>query len=151
MARPSLLDKRIAYQFRSGALREQALTHRSFGSPHNERLEFLGDAVLNCVVAEDLYGRFPEMSEGQLSRLRANLVRRDSLSELAQALKISEFLRICHVQRELAGYGGWQHIASIREALATGVIPFLPVARADRTRRFSSRTRGIALLAVRTL
>src|SRR4051812_40257863 len=79
VARPPLLDKRIAYQFKSGALREQAVTHRSFGSPLNERLEFLGDGVLNCVIAEELYTRFPTLSEGQLSRLRANLVRKDSL------------------------------------------------------------------------
>lgn len=94
MARPPLLDKRIAYQFRSDALREQALTHRSFGSPHNERLEFLGDGVLNCIVAEELYNRFPALSEGQLSRLRANLVRKESLSAIASGLGLSEFIRL---------------------------------------------------------
>ena len=104
MARPPLLDKRIAYQFKSGALREQALTHRSFGSPHNERLEFLGDGVLNCVVAEELYSRFPTLSEGQLSRLRANLVRKESLSGIAQGLGLSEFLRLG--EGELASGGG---------------------------------------------
>ena len=104
MARPSLLDKRIAYQFRNGALREQALTHRSFGSPHNERLEFLGDAVLDCVVAEELYARFPALSEGQLSRLRANLVRKESLSSLARALGLSVLLRID--APAMAGAGG---------------------------------------------
>jgi ribonuclease-3 len=104
VARIPLLDKRIAYQFRSGALREQALTHRSFGSPHNERLEFLGDGVLNCVVAEELYNRFPALSEGQLSRLRANLVRKESLSGIAQGLGLSEFLRLG--EGELASGGG---------------------------------------------
>ena len=104
MARTPPLDKRIAYQFRSGALREQALTHRSFGSPHNERLEFLGDGVLNCVVAEELYNRFPTLSEGQLSRLRANLVRKESLSGIAQGLGLSEFLRLG--EGELASGGG---------------------------------------------
>lgn len=104
MARPSLLDKRIAYQFRSGALREQALTHRSHGSPHNERLEFLGDGVLNCVVAEELYNRFPSLSEGQLSRMRANLVRKESLSALAVSLGLSEFQRLG--EGELANGGG---------------------------------------------
>ena len=54
MARSSLLDKRIDYRFQDAALRDQALTHRSFGSPHNERLEFLGDAILSCAVAEEL-------------------------------------------------------------------------------------------------
>ena len=104
MARTPLLDRRIAYQFNSGALRDQALTHRSFGSPHNERLEFLGDGVLNCVVAEELYIRFPSLSEGQLSRLRANLVRKDSLSGIAQGLGLSEFLRLG--EGELASGGG---------------------------------------------
>jgi ribonuclease III len=104
VARIPLLDKRIAYQFKSGALREQALTHRSFGSPHNERLEFLGDGVLNCVVAEELYNRFPSLSEGQLSRLRANLVRKDSLSAIAQGLGLSEFLRLG--EGEVASGGG---------------------------------------------
>lgn len=104
MARPPLLDKRIAYQFKSAALREQALTHRSFGAPHNERLEFLGDGVLNCVVAEELYNRFPALSEGQLSRLRANLVRKESLSAIAQELGLSEFLRLG--EGEIANGGG---------------------------------------------
>ncbi len=104
MARPPLLDKRIAYQFKSESLREQALTHRSFGSPHNERLEFLGDGVLNCIVAEELFNRFPALSEGQLSRLRANLVRKDSLSVISQELGLSEFLRLG--EGELANGGG---------------------------------------------
>lgn len=104
MARPSLLERRIVYQFKNGALREQALTHRSYGSPHNERLEFLGDGVLNCVVAEELCNRFPALSEGQLSRMRANLVRRESLSALAQTLGLSEFLRLG--EGELASGGG---------------------------------------------
>ena len=104
MARPSLLDKRIAYQFKGEALREQALTHRSFGSPHNERLEFLGDGVLNCIVAEELFNRFPRLSEGQLSRMRANLVRKESLSAIALEMGLSEFLRLG--EGELANGGG---------------------------------------------
>jgi ribonuclease-3 len=104
VARPSLLDKRIAYRFKSDTLREQALTHRSSGSPHNERLEFLGDGVLNCIVAEELYNRFPGLSEGQLSRLRANLVRKESLSAIALELGLSEFLRLG--EGELANGGG---------------------------------------------
>ena len=104
MARPSLLDKRIAYPFKSGTLREQALTHRSYGSPNNERLEFLGDGAINCVVAEELYNRFPALSEGQLSRLRANLVRKDSLSAIAHGLGLTAFLRLG--EGELASGGG---------------------------------------------
>ena len=114
MAPPSLLDKRIAYQFKSDALREQALTHRSFGSPHNERLEFLGDGVLNCIVAEELYTRFAGLSEGQLSRLRANLVRKESLSAIALELGLSEFLRLG--EGELAS-GGRNRPSMLADAL----------------------------------
>jgi ribonuclease-3 len=68
------LRDRLGYAFRDAALLRQALTHRSYGTPHNERLEFVGDAVLNCVIARALYGRFPDIAEGDLSRARASLV-----------------------------------------------------------------------------
>ena len=83
MNRLATLESRLGYRFRDKALLEQALTHRSYGSPHNERLEFLGDGVLDCVVAEALYRRFPALSEGKLTRLRADLVREESLGSLA--------------------------------------------------------------------
>jgi len=67
----------------------QALTHRSYGTPHNERLEFIGDAVLNCVIAEALFERFPMSSEGELSRVRANLVNRDTLARLAREMSLA--------------------------------------------------------------
>ena len=68
-------EARIGYRFHDAALLEQALTHRSYGSPHNERLEYLGDSVLGCIMAEALYARFPSLSEGQLTRMKAALVR----------------------------------------------------------------------------
>lgn len=71
-----------------------ALTHRSHSSPHNERLEFLGDSILNCVVAHLLFERFPQLPEGDLSRLRANLVKKDTLHELALGLELGEQLRL---------------------------------------------------------
>ncbi len=114
MARPPLLDKRIAYQFRSDALREQALTHRSFGSPHNERLEFLGDGVLDCVIREELFGRFPQIAEGQLSKLRAKLVRKESLFVLARGLGLSDFLR---VNESVLGSDGGSSPAMLANAL----------------------------------
>lgn len=94
MSRAPRLEARIGYRFKSSALLEQALTHRSFGSPHNERLEFLGDGVLDCVVAEELYARFPDLPEGALSRLRANLVRQASLAGVARAIGLSEFMKL---------------------------------------------------------
>jgi len=72
------------YRFRNAELLRQALTHRSFGVPHNERLEFLGDSVLNCVVAATLFEHFPQLPEGDLSRLRASLVNQQTLFEIAQ-------------------------------------------------------------------
>lgn len=99
MARFPLLEKRLGYRFRNAALLDQALTHRSYGSPNNERLEFLGDGVLGCVVAEELCSRFPQLSEGKLTRLRANLVREDSLHDVALALGVHEFLRLGDSER----------------------------------------------------
>lgn len=117
MPRPPSLEKRIAYQFRSSALREQALTHRSYGSPHNERLEFLGDAVLSCAVAEELYGRFPGLSEGQLDKLRASLVRKETLATLAQELGLAEFLRIDEPALARVGGSSPSMLADAVEAL----------------------------------
>ena len=117
MARSSLLDKRIDYRFQDAALRDQALTHRSFGSPHNERLEFLGDAILSCAVAEELYGRFPALSEGQLSRLRANLVRKESLAVLAQGLRLSEYMRLGEGELASGGAGRPSILADTLEAI----------------------------------
>jgi len=91
--RPAL-ERALGHRFRNTGLIEQALTHRSFGSPHNERLEFLGDGVLGCVITEELYSRFPERTEGELSRLRANLVRETALAGIARVLGLSAFLRL---------------------------------------------------------
>ncbi|MCC5795548.1 MAG: ribonuclease III [Chromatiales bacterium] len=90
-----LLDwasKQLGYRFADPALLEQALTHRSAGSPHNERLEFLGDAVLGMVIAEALYRSQPDVSEGGLSRLRAGLVRRDTLAAVARDIGLGDRL-----------------------------------------------------------
>src|SRR5262245_54886089 len=88
------LERRIGHRFATPALLQQALTHRSYGSPHNERLEFLGDGVLGCVVAAELCKRFPEASEGELSRVRASLVREAALAESAREIGLSAFLRL---------------------------------------------------------
>jgi len=93
-ARNAALERRIGYRFRDPALLAQALTHRGYGSPHNERLEFLGDAVLGLVVTESLYRNSPEVAEGKLSRLRADLIREESLAGVARGLGLSEFLRL---------------------------------------------------------
>ncbi|GMV54762.1 MAG: ribonuclease 3 [Betaproteobacteria bacterium] len=86
------LEHEIGYVFQQKDLLRHALTHRSHGLPHNERLEFLGDGVLNCIVAALLYERFPDLSEGQLSRLRASLVRQDTLVRVAERLRLGEHI-----------------------------------------------------------
>jgi ribonuclease-3 len=88
------LRNALGYTFRKPELLTQALTHRSFGSTHNERLEFIGDAVLNCVVAATLFARFPALPEGDLSRMRASLVNRDTLARVAEMLDVGAHLRL---------------------------------------------------------
>jgi ribonuclease-3 len=90
----SHIERRIGHAFRVPALLQQALTHRSHSAPHNERLEFLGDSLLNCVIAGELYGRFSELSEGELSRFRSNLVRQQTLADLALSLELGDLLRL---------------------------------------------------------
>ena len=110
-------------RFRNAALLDQALTHRSYGSPHNERLEFLGDGVLGCVVAELLYSRFPSLSEGKLTRLRAGLVREETLFDLARKLGLGEHLHLG--DGELANPGGPRAsiLADAMEAMVGAVLP----------------------------
>ncbi len=88
------LTKRIGYSFSEKGLLEAALTHRSAGSLHNERLEFLGDAILNFLIAEELYRRFPSAREGELTRLRASLVKGTTLAQLARSLDLGGALRL---------------------------------------------------------
>ena len=94
MARHPALERRIGHRFKDSALLAQALTHRSYGSPHYERLEFLGDSVLGCAITELLFRDHPELPEGKLSRIRAALIREESLAEVARKLGIAEFLRL---------------------------------------------------------
>ncbi len=86
------LCTKLNYQFKDPALIRLALTHRSKNSQHNERLEFLGDSIINCIVAEALYQQFPEATEGELSRWRAVLVNRDSLGDLARQFDLGSYL-----------------------------------------------------------
>ncbi|MGH8667856.1 MAG: ribonuclease III [Burkholderiales bacterium] len=94
MSRPAALERRLGHKFADARLLEQALTHRSRGPDNNERLEFLGDGVLGCAVADELYARFPQLSEGKLTRLRASLVREEKLAEVGRELGLGGFLRL---------------------------------------------------------
>ncbi|MBX9608619.1 MAG: ribonuclease III [Gammaproteobacteria bacterium] len=108
------VHRALGYEFRDATLLWHALTHRSFGTPHNERLEFLGDALLGMVVAEYLFNRFPEADEGRLTRTRATLVNRESLAELARDLELGEHLRLG--EGELKS-GGWRRDSILANAL----------------------------------
>lgn len=88
------LTNALGHRFKDPALLRTALTHRSHSSPHNERLEFLGDSVLNCIVADELYRRYPRLTEGELSRARAIIVRQQTLFERALDLGLGSQLRL---------------------------------------------------------
>mgnify|MGYP001004156231 FL=1 len=88
------LRERLAYEPRDPALFTAALTHRSASGRNNERLEFLGDAVLNLLIAELLYSRFPDCTEGELSRLRASLVSAEPLASIAQSISLGDELQL---------------------------------------------------------
>jgi ribonuclease III len=113
----SPLESRLRYEFRNAELLRQALTHRSHSSTHNERLEFLGDSVLNCAVAALLFQRFGKLDEGDLSRVRANLVKQQSLYEIAQALNISEGLRLGEGELRSGGFRRPSILADTLEAV----------------------------------
>lgn len=108
----------IGHGFRDPELLRRALTHRSFGALHNERLEFLGDSVLNCVVALELYHRFPKLTEGELSRLRASIVNQQSLYGAAQRFGFSERIRLG--EGEIRS-GGFQRPSILADAVEAAI------------------------------
>lgn len=115
------LCQQIGYQFKQPALLQKALTHRSYSGVHNERLEFLGDSVLNCVIAKYLFERYPELPEGQLSRLRSNLVNQQTLAVLAQQIDLGKCLLLGDGERKSAGYRRPSILADALEALFGGI------------------------------
>ncbi|MCE9640561.1 MAG: ribonuclease III [Betaproteobacteria bacterium] len=111
------LAETTGYSFGNPDLLRQALTHRSFGATHNERLEFLGDGVLNCVVAALLFERFPQLPEGELSRLRASLVNQQSLFETAQRIDLGRHLQLGEGEVKSGGAQRPSILADALEAL----------------------------------
>lgn len=116
-ALPRILD----YEFQNQELLRAALTHRSFGRDNNERLEYLGDAVLAFVVAEVLFLRFPDAPEGMLTRLRALLVRRETLAGLARELQLGDHIRLGGGERKTGGWRRDSTLANTLEALIGAV------------------------------
>lgn len=111
------LCRRIGYTFRDCGLLRQALTHRSHSSPHNERLEFLGDSVLNLAVARLLYERFHDAPEGALSRLRAGLVNQDTLSRIAADIALGGCVQLGEGEQKSGGFRRPSILADALEAL----------------------------------
>lgn len=112
-----LLQKQLGYRFNDPDLLNAAITHRSMGGAHNERLEFLGDAMLNFTIAAELYRRFPKAKEGELTRLRAHLVRGETLSILARHLDLGEFLQLGIGELKSGGHERDSILADALEAI----------------------------------
>ncbi|HEY0561700.1 MAG TPA: ribonuclease III [Methylophilus sp.] len=115
------LQPLLAYTFQSPQLLALALTHRSYSGVNNERLEFLGDGVLNFIIAHQLYHRFPKLAEGDLSRLRAQLVKEATLSEISQGLNLGDMLKIGEGELKSAGWRRPSILADALEALIGAV------------------------------
>ncbi|MGL4574202.1 MAG: ribonuclease III [Burkholderiaceae bacterium] len=117
----SALEDKLGHKFANGNLLTQALTHRSHSATHNERLEFLGDSVLNLSVAHLLYDRYGKIDEGDLSRLRANLVKQQSLHEIAQSIGLSQFLRLGEGELKSGGFRRPSILADCVEAIVGAI------------------------------
>ncbi|WP_370463042.1 ribonuclease III [Limnohabitans sp. Bal53] len=117
----SELQVRLGYAFRQHALLQQAVTHRSFSADHNERLEFLGDSVLNLSVAHMLYAQLANLPEGDLSRVRANLVKQDTLHQLAIKLDLPAVMRLGEGEMRSGGQNRPSILADALEAIIGAV------------------------------
>jgi ribonuclease-3 len=114
---PKELCQKIGYQFKDESLLTMAITHRSFSANNNERIEFLGDSLLNMIIAESLYSRFPNLREGELSRIRALLVSGKTLAELATEFDLGSFLRLGAGEKNTGGHRRNSTLADVVEAL----------------------------------
>ncbi len=143
------LCKAIGHSFSDQRLVDQALTHRSAGGSNNERLEFLGDAILGFVIADELYHRFPKADEGQLSRLRAVLVRGDSLARLARQLDLGDYLHLGEGELRSGGQTRNSILADALEAMFAAVYldGGYTAARAIILKQFQVQLEGLSLEA----
>lgn len=115
------LQVRLQHEFKNASLLTQAVTHRSFSADHNERLEFLGDSVLNLAVADLLYTRLSALPEGDLSRVRANLVKQETLHQLAVVLGLPDVLRLGEGEARSGGHKRPSILADALEAIIGAV------------------------------
>ena len=122
MKRFDRLCRTINYNFANNALLKQALTHCSASSKNNERLEFLGDSILNMVIAEAIYHKFPQESEGKLSRLRASLVKGDTLADIALEIELGDYLYLGQGELKSGGFRRSSILADALEAVFAAIL-----------------------------
>ena len=115
------LQQRIGYPFRQLGLLEEALTHRSYGRPDNERLEFLGDSVIELVVSQLLFETFPKLREGELSKMRSSLVKEESLAEVARGIELGRHLKLGKGEEATGGREKASILAGALEAVVAAV------------------------------
>ncbi len=115
------LERKIGYQFNDADLIHLALTHRSAAGKHNERLEFLGDSILSFVIADDLFHRFPKVNEGDMSRMRATLVRGHTLAELGREFELGDYLKLGPGELKSGGFRRDSILADAVEAIIGAV------------------------------
>lgn len=115
------LEDNLDYEFSNIQLLETATTHRSVGMRNNERLEFLGDSVLGFVIADQLFHQFPEADEGQLSRLRASLVKKETLAKIGRELSVGKFLRLGQGELKSGGHSRDSILADAVEAIIAAI------------------------------
>lgn len=126
------ISGKIGHVFADPGLLRRALTHRSYGAEHYERLEYLGDSIVNCIIALALYEQFPDLSEGELSRLRANLVNQQALHGIARSLDIGRHLRLGEGELKSGGAERPSILADAVEALVGAVMMDAGFAKAQR-------------------
>lgn len=121
MKKLNILQKKLGYTFKDETMLVRALTHRSAGSRHNERLEFLGDSLLSMVIADALFHRFPKVNEGDMSRMRATLVREKTLAELAREFELGDYLILGPGELKSGGFRRESILADAVEAIIGAV------------------------------
>jgi ribonuclease III len=145
------LQKAIGYQFADSALLQLALTHCSAGGQNNERLEFLGDSIINHIVAEALYQRFPASREGEMSRMRAFLVKGETLAEMAREMNLGDYMLLGTGERKSGGHRRESILADALEAIAGAMLLDSDVEQCRRTilAWFESRLKKLSSGTVR--
>jgi len=144
---PDELCKKLGLTFNDPQWFVLALTHRSIGAKNNERLEFLGDSILGFVIAEALFNKFPKASEGELSRLRANLVNQDSLAELARKHNFGDYLILGSGELKSGGFRRASILSDALEAIMGAIIKDQGIAAAKAwvLELFTERLAGLSL------